>query len=148
MENERTYYYKIDTEGRLWHEGSEITDPKVLKFFMKKMERLEDGRIQVLCMGEKNFIEVEDVPYVVQEVRIKTDEIDLIFPGGYRERLNPNTLFVGKGNVMYCKIRTGTFKARFNRKPYLELSRLVGLNKKTNGYYLKLKNQKYPIRGV
>lgn len=144
---ERVYRYTIDREGRLWIEGTELTDPQVLNFFMKKMQRLANGQYLVLCMGETNLIKAEDVPYVVQSIAIGPEAIALVFPGNYRENLDPETLEVGRDNVLYCRIRHGEFKARFNRKTYLELSRLVRKDAKNN-YYLSLGKHRYPIAGV
>jgi len=72
----------------------------------------------------------------------------LIFPGGYREVLDPTTLQVGKDNVLYCKIRKGEFKARFNRKAYLELARQVQFDSAKNSFYITLNRKDYPIEGV
>jgi hypothetical protein len=144
---ERIYSYTIDREGRLWIEGTELTDSQVLKFFMKNLERLPEGKFRVLCMGETNLIEAEDVPYVVQAIHIGKDKIELIFPGDYREALDPNTLRVGRDNVLYCQIRQGAFTARFNRKPYLELTRLVDRDRGKK-FVLNWQGKKYPIEGA
>jgi hypothetical protein len=144
---ERVYHYSIDREGRLWIEGTELTDPQVLKFFMKHMEQQPGGKFRVLCMGEINLIEAEDVPYVVQAINIGKEKIELIFPGDYREILDPSTLKVGKDNVLYCQIRKGAFTARFNRKPYLELTRLVDKDR-SKGFVLIWQGKKFPIKGV
>jgi len=143
----RTYHYTIDIEGRLWIEGAELCDKQVLKFFMRQTEKLPDGKYRVLCMGETNLIEAEDVPYVVQGVDNKDDQVELIFPGGYREVLDPSTLYVGQENVLYCKIRQGKFIARFNRQPYMELTKSVERDAERN-YFLTLGGKQYIIPGV
>ncbi len=145
---DRTWHYYLDAEGVLWHEGAELEDPGLLKFFMEKMTKLPDGRFQVICQGELCLITVEDVPYVIQSIKIEPQVIHLIFPGGYEEELNPMTLVVGKENVLYCQVRNGEFKARFNRKSYLELAKLVELDTKKNQYYLILAGNQYRVGGV
>ncbi len=143
----RIWHYLLDTEGHLWHDGTEFEDPDTLRFFMRKMKRLPDGRYQVLCQGETCFIEPMDVPYVIQDIEVKGDRMELVFPGDYRERLDPATLQVGKDNVLYCKVRNGAFDARFNRKPYLELAHYVERDE-SGRYCLRLGGEKYPIAGV
>lgn len=143
----RTYYYLIDKEGRLWIEGTELRDPQVLKFFLKRLKKSPGGGFLVECMGEKNLIQAEDVPYVVQSIEVGKNNIQLVFPGNYRETLDPHTLFVGLENVLYCKVRSGQFTARFNRKPYLELTRLIE-REKGKGYFLKWQGESFPIGGV
>ncbi len=145
---DRTWHYYLDAEGVLWHEGAELDDPWLLKFFMERMTKLSDGRFQVICQGELCLITVEDVPYVVQSIKIEPQTIHLIFPGGYEEELNLTTLVVGKENVLYCQVRNGEFKARFNRKSYLEIAKLVELDTDKNQYYLVLAGKRYLIGGI
>lgn len=148
QEPERTWHYWIDAEGQLWHEGSDLEDPGLLNFFMRKMETLPDGRFHVLCQGEDCFITAEDVPYVIQNIQVSPDQIEVIFPGAYREKLDPSTLRVGTGNVLYCRVREGKFRARFNRKSYLELAKQVQFDAKKNTYSLTIGQKTYPIEGV
>ena len=117
------WHYFLDAEGHLWHEGTEIDDPAVLKLFLENMEPLADGRFRVFCQGEECVVAAEDVPHVVTDLKISPREIGLVFPGGVTEPLDPATLFVGKLNVLYCRIRGGRFVARFNRRTYLEIAR-------------------------
>lgn len=147
-QEKRIWHYWVDPEGHLWHDGAEFEDPGLLKFFMKKMERLPDGRFLVMCQGETCYLEAADVPYVVQDVDIKEGLVDLIFQGGYRESLDPKTLRVGKDNVLYCKVRNGAFDARFNRKPYLELAHLVEEDSAAHRYVVNLGGKSYPIAGI
>jgi hypothetical protein len=145
---ERIWHYWIDAEGHLWHEGAELDDPDLLKFFMEKMEKREDGSFHLLCQGEECSLRAEDVPYVVQNIEMRPHQIDLIFPGEYREALDPTTLRVGEDNVLYCDIRQGKFKARFNRKSYMELARQVRFDGASNSFYITLNRRNYPIQGT
>ena len=142
------WHYFIDTDGYLRHEGIEFDDPAVLRLFMEKMEPLPGGQFRVFCQGEECRITAEDVPYVVTGLKISGKRIELIFPGGYSEPLDPTTLFVGKKNVLYCAVRGGKFVARFNRKSYLEFAKQVKFDSKRKSYFITVDNQRYPIKGV
>lgn len=144
---ERIYHYRIDQEGRLWIENTELTDPTTLKFFMKKMEALPNGKLRVQCMGETNWITAEDAPYVVQALRVESEQIQLIFPGHYQEILDPKTLFVGKENIMYCKVRQGQLRARFNRQSYMDLTHWIEQDA-SERFYLAWQGKKYWIKGI
>jgi hypothetical protein len=146
QESDRVWHYWIDAEGHLWHEGAELDDPDLLKFFMEKMKKQSAGSFHVPCQGEDCSLRAEDVPYVVQDLDITGKKIDLIFPGGYREELDPNTLQVGKENVLYCRIRKGEFTARFNRNSYLELARQVQFDVAKNSFYISLDGKDYQIK--
>jgi len=144
----REWHYKVDTEGNLWHDGSVFEDPNILNFFMQRMEHLPDGRYYALCQGEACYFEPEDTLYVVHEIKMHPDYIDLTFQGGYHERLDPNSLHVGKDNVFYCRARNGSFEARFNRQPYLELAHAIDYDPEAHRFFLKLAGDRFPIQGV
>src|SRR5262245_24567237 len=120
---DRVWHYHFDADGHLWHEGAELDDPSILHLFLKSMKPLGDGRFQAFCQGEECVISAEDVPYVIQDAEFRPKDVLLKFPGGYEETLDPATLFVGRRNVLYCKVRKGAFIARFNRKSYLDLAK-------------------------
>lgn len=145
---DRIWHYYLDAEGVVWHDGTELDDPWLLKFFMEKMVKLSNGQFQVICQGETCLIRVQDVPYVVQSIEISPKKIRLIFSGRYEEELNPATLVVGKENILYCKVREGEFDARFNRKSYLELTKQIEFDSEKKKYFLKLNERKYLIQGV
>jgi hypothetical protein len=65
----REYRYRVDSEGRVFHDGSEVLDPLTLRFFLRAMTRTPEGRWLVVCQGERNWFEAEGTPFVVQRVR-------------------------------------------------------------------------------
>ena len=56
----REYRYRVDREGRVFHEATELVDPPLLRYFLLAMTRAEDGRCLVLCQGERNWFDVGD----------------------------------------------------------------------------------------
>jgi len=147
----RKHYYFMDKEGRLFFQGNQITDPWVYGFFHRSLKQTEEGRFLVICENEHCYIEVEDVPYVITDITVIQNEkeginrIELLFNGGYKEALDPSTLFVGKENVLYCRVRKGKFLARFNRKSYYHIVSLIEYNNKTGEFQIKVNNQPYTI---
>jgi hypothetical protein len=115
----REYRYVVDREGRICHEGSEVVDPLVLRFFLRAMKRTADGRWLVVCQGEQNWFEADGSPFVVQRLRLdlrddRLQGVELGFAGDYREPLDPATLEVENGGLV-CRVRQGAFRARFGR---------------------------------
>ena len=45
----REYRDVVDRDGRIFHDGSEIIDPIVLRFFLRAMQRSDDSRYLVPC---------------------------------------------------------------------------------------------------
>jgi len=144
----REYRYVVDSDGRIFHDGSEIIDPPTLRFFLRAMQRTPDGRYLAICQGEKNWFEARDTPFVVQ--RLVCDErdgqltdIDLEFAGGLREALDPTTLHVENG-YLYCLTRHATFRARFGRAALQSLA--AHLVEGENGWALVVGGERNPIR--
>ena len=50
----REYHYRVDGDGRVFHDDSEIVDAATLRFFLLGIRREPDGRWLVPCQGEQN----------------------------------------------------------------------------------------------
>ena len=144
----REYRYHVDGEGRIFHEGSEIVDPAVLRFFLRAMRRAEGGAWLVVCQGEHNWFDVEDTPFVVQRVYLEVREgvlqrVELGLAGGLREPLDLATL-EADGDRLTCRIRGGP--ARFGRVALQQLAPF--LDDDGTGPALTVAGIRYAIRGV
>ena len=115
----REYRYRVDREGRIFHDGTEIVDPATLRFFLLALQRTPDGRWLALCQGERNWFEPEDTPFVIQRLTLGVTDarlrsVELHLAGDYREPLDPATL-EHDGARLFCRVRKGTSSARFGR---------------------------------
>lgn len=122
----REYRYRVDRDGRIFHDGTEVVDPAVLRFFLRAMTRTEDGRCLVLCQGERNWFEAPDTPFVIQRLRLAVEngrlhDVELWFSGDYREPLDPRTLETER-DLLFCRVRGGAFRARFGRVAMQQLA--------------------------
>ena len=122
----REYHYRVDREGRIFHEGSEILDPFVIRFFLRAMTRTPDGRYLVLCQDEHNWFAPHDTVFVVQRLRPtvrdgRLDAVELCFAGDHREPLDPGSLETEDGHL-FCRVRRGAFRARFGRVAMQQLA--------------------------
>jgi hypothetical protein len=126
----REYHYRADSEGRIFHDGSEIVDPATLRFFVLAMQRASDGRYLVLCQGERNWFEPAlgegDTPLVVQRLRLAVADgqltsVDVGLPGDHWEALDPASLESELGRL-YCRVRRGTLRARLGRVALSQLA--------------------------
>lgn len=139
-----TYHYQVDADGNLWHDGEMIDDPEFLDFFFKQIEIKSDGQIQIDCQGEFCLIHPQDTLYVVQQISQTKNGIELLLQGNQREKLDPQTLEVGKDNILYCKVKDRKHKARFNRKSYWELSKFI--EEENQKFYLALDSGRFEIK--
>lgn len=143
----REYRYRVDRDGRIFHDGSEIVDPLVLRFFLRTMQTTPDGRYLVLCQDEHNWFEPHDTPFVVQRLRMTVEEgrltaAELCFAGDYREPLDPRSLEAEAGHL-FCRVRNGAFRARFGRVAIQQLAPF--LTDEGGGPVLLLGGVRHPI---
>ena len=144
----REYYYTVDRDGRIFHEGSEILDLVVLRFFLRAMQRTPDGRYLVICQGERNWFETPDTPFVIQRVRCGIEQgrlvsAELYFAGDYHEPLAPENL-ESESSYLYCRVRGGLFRARFGRNAVQHLAPF--LVEDSDGAFLLLDRARHQIR--
>src|SRR5215510_4268552 len=144
----REYHYTVDRDGRIFHEGSEILDPAVLRFFLLAMQRAPDGRYLVMCQGERNWFETADTPFVIQRVRCQIERqrlvsAELYLAGDYHEPLAPETL-ESDGGYLYSRVRNGAFRARFGRNAVQLLAPFI--SEDGDGPFLLLDRDRHAIR--
>jgi len=116
----REYHYRVDGEGRIYHEGTEIVDPATLRFFLLALTRTPEGRWLAVCQGERNWFEPDgrlpdETPFIVQRLRLSVDggrlrAVELCLAGDYREPLDAATL-EQDGEHLSCAVRRGGFRA-------------------------------------
>ena len=143
----REYRYRVDAEGRVFHDGSEIVDPPTLRFFLLAMTRTPEGRWLAVCQGERNWFEPDETPFVVQRVRPvlrdgAVEGLELVLAGEYREPLDPETLDSARGRLR-CRVRRGAFPARFGRLALQQLG--PHLRDEGGAPVLALGGRRYPI---
>lgn len=146
----REYRYRVDRDGRIFHDGTEIVDPAVLRFFLRAMTRTDDGRCLVLCQGERNWFEASDTPFVVQRLHLRVEAgglqgAELCFVGDLREPLDPGTLET-EGDLLFCRVRGGAFRARFGRIAVQQLAPF--LVDGGEGSALVLGGVRHPVRAA
>ena len=141
----RRYDYRVDRDGRVFHDGTEIVDVLTLRFFMRAMTRTPDGRWLVTCQGEQNWFTADVTPFVVQRLRMPVNggDIELHLAGDVRERLDPATLSTN-GRDLFCLVGAARHPARFGRIALQQITPHLG--DESGELRLVLTDQIWPIR--
>jgi len=139
----------IDKEGSWYHEGVEMIRRDFIRLFYQNMELDSQDRYVINWDGRRCYVDVEDTAFVVRSVvyqdgsRTGNALFLLYLSDDMQEELLPDTLFVGKDNVLYCRVKNRAFPARFNRASYYQLVQYV--EEEDEAYYLPLNGKKYRI---
>jgi hypothetical protein len=139
----------IDKEGHWFHKGAEMIHREFIRLFYQHMELDAQDRYVINWEGQRCRVDVEDTAFVVRRVSFKDRSpaqnapYILHLSDDTSEPLAPDTLFVGEGNVLYCKVKNRSFPARFNRAAYYQLAKHI--EQEGDIYYLPLNGRKYTI---
>lgn len=133
----------IDKEGQWFYQDAEMQRREIVLFFYDHLSMDAGGRYILEWSGERCVMEVEDTAYVVRRVAAE-DGFILTLSDDSTERLAPETLAVGKGDVLYCRVKRGAFPARFTRAAYYQLAAHV--EEKDGTYILDVNGRPYEIR--
>lgn len=125
---------RIDRDGRWYYQGSPIGRPAMIKLFASVLHRLPDGSYWLVTPGEQVRVEVEDVPFVVVELReagtaaaplieLRTN-LDEWVPLDRSHPLTLRPVGTPPADVPYLGVRNG-LEARLTRPVYYELVELA-----------------------
>jgi uncharacterized protein len=140
----------IDKEGRWFHQGAEMIHREFIHLFYEHLEIDSLGRYIIQLGRERCYLEVEDTPFVVQRAVFKEPEqtassrFILFLSDDTQENLLADTLFVGRENVLYCRVKGGRFPARFSRPAYYQLADHI--QEEGGQYVLPLAGKRFMIQ--
>ena len=142
---------RIDKDGIWYYRGAEMFRREIVNFFYQNLRRDESGRYLIELPNDRCYLEVEDAPFVVKSVQrsvSKTDSrlaIHLLLSDDTLEPLDPETLRIGKDNVLYCTIKNRSFDARFLRASYYQMAEDIEYDEDRDDFFVRLNGCRYSI---
>ncbi|MGV8059369.1 MAG: hypothetical protein AB2L12_15310 [Smithellaceae bacterium] len=142
---------KIDKEGIWYYRGAHMFRKDILCIFFESLNIDECGNYIIEMGKERCYLDVEDTVFVVMAVYMTRegndtgDHISVLLTDDSLERLDLNTLYVGKDNVLYCQVKNRKFTARFSRNSYYQLAQFIEQEEKGNCFFISLNDEKYFI---
>lgn len=142
---------RVDVEGNWYYEDRPIIRSDILELFHRNLYYHPGLGFWIEWQGNKCLLDADDTPFIITEVdkTISPDGDEEIFLLRLKylpnhEVIDPKTLFVGKDNVLYCKIKNGEIPARFSRPAYYQFARWV---QEDNGkFFISLNGISYYIK--
>jgi hypothetical protein len=138
-------HIRIDKEGNWYYQDLPIINRKIYLYLNQCLSQEPSGRYILSMNGENCYLEVEDTPFVIQEVVASPNpdhptSLLLKLNDGTEETLKVETLRVGQNDVLYCKVKEARYKARLLRSAYYQLAQFLQQDEK--GYYLLVEETK------
>jgi hypothetical protein len=142
---------RIDKEGRWFFRDEEITHRKTYLLYCRNLTLDEAGRTILRIGGEQCPVEVEDVPFVVKTLEFvlakggELKGIGVILNDETCEELQPETLRIGPDHVLYCRVRSGKFEARFSRGAYQLLFPFIRHEEREDRFFLSVDGKNFDL---
>ena len=142
---------RIDKDGVWYYKGNEIFRDEIVKYFYQNLRKDETGRYLIELEGDCCYLEVEDTPFIVRAVYRGTAEavneecIYLLLSDQSIEKLNPDSLWVAKDNVLYCSVKKNAFVARFSRASYYQIAEFIECGDCGDEYFISLNGRRFCI---
>ncbi|MGD9506072.1 MAG: hypothetical protein AB7W37_14245 [Syntrophobacteraceae bacterium] len=142
----------VDEEGVWYYQGVEITRENIVQLFYENLHITSEGAFYIEWRGQRCALDSADTPFVIVDVQRTEPSKDgseaiLLSLRHLRvsEKLDPGTLYVGKDNVLYCRIRGGAFPARFSRPAYYRLAEWIEQDQDSGEFQLVLGVNRYLV---
>jgi hypothetical protein len=150
-----SFEIKIDKEGVWYYNGAEMFRKDILAVFFQNLFRDESGQYYIQLGKDLCYLKVEDTPIVVKSVDEIADPegssegpesktIGIFLSDSTLEKIDPESLRVGEGNVLYCDLQRG-FPARFTRAAYYQIAAKIEFDEK-KGYVIPCNGKRYIIK--
>ena len=146
---------RIDKEGVWYYRGSEMFRTDIVQYLYEHMKKGAEGGYYIeMSEYDRCKIDVEDTAFVVKsaerippdpEKHKKKEAIQIHLSDGSSEELQPDSLSISSENVLYCRIKSKEFKARFSRKSYYQIVNDVEYDEQCGKYFLKINGKRFFI---
>lgn len=127
--------FRIARDGTWYHDGAPIRRIALAKLFSDRALKMDaQGNYWLQTPFEKYSVEVEDVPYVINDYEYcpESGVLTLTSNMGEQVEVSENNPLELRDNVPYINLRDGLF-ARIARAPYYNLIEQFGDKIKSHG---------------
>ena len=143
---------RIDHDGKWSYRNMEMNREDIIRYFYDHLHRDEQGYYHIKTETEQCRIQVDDVPYVIRMASLRSADKDGQNPAmlidlsdGSCEELNPETLWIGQKNRVYCLVKEARHEARFSRQAYYQLAEHIEHDPSRDRYFITIGNHSYPL---
>jgi hypothetical protein len=147
------YNIRIDREGIWYYKGAEMFRREIVELFYRHLRKDESGNYIIELENDCCYLEVEDTAFVIKAVYCNEnrggegdEDISLLLSDGTLEKLNPDKIWIGRNNILYCAIKNNKFDARFSRSSYYQLAQYINHDPEKDAYFLLFDGKPYYIQ--
>jgi hypothetical protein len=143
---------RIDKEGKWFFHSEEMKRQDIVQYLYQYLKRDSAGRYVIETENDCCDVTVDDAPYVINSLNVGFSKNDgqpciaVFLSDGSKEELNlDNPFWIGKDNIIYCKVKKGEYTARFSRPAYYQLCEYIEHDSAKDTYVITFNNNSYPL---
>lgn len=147
-------FYSIHTDklsfradGRWYADDEPVVHKRLALLFSRYIRRKTTGGYEIWIDEHYHAdVDVEDTPFVVTGLDADPrDDLYIELNDASTERLNTGSLEVGDHDVLYCRVKGGSERARFLRSAYNQLADRIEPTE-AGGFALRCSGKLHPIK--
>jgi hypothetical protein len=113
IERMRAIGLRLDRAGRFWHDGAEVTHPRLRQALLRWLDVRDDGRDIVRLDAQRYaYVDVDDAHLRAVSARWDGDRCHVTWDDGAEEELDYAHLAVAPDGALYTTARGGRLRAR------------------------------------
>jgi hypothetical protein len=127
-----------------WYDGEvQITHPGILANLRGNLRRDAGGHF--IQTRVRIPVEVEDLPWVITRLELRTGALWAQVNDGTEERIDPASIRLGPDHAPSCAVKGGAFAARFDRAAAYQLLALADYDEAAERGTLRVGGRAYPL---
>jgi hypothetical protein len=140
---------RIDSDGVWFYRGMEMVRSEIIALFYQHLRQDDSGGYFIEIGPQRYPVHVEDTAFVVRSLhwaggRNGMEECAFVLlSDNTLEKLNPETLRIGRNHIPYCRIKNQRFEARFSRASYYRLAEHLQFDSSDNSYFISINGRHY-----
>lgn len=146
LEKMRAVGLRLDRAGHLWHQGTEVTHPRLRQALMRWLDVRDDGK-DIIRLDDKRYayVEIEDAHLRARSARWDGDRVIVRWDDEQDEELDYGSLRQAEDHALYVRAR-GKLRGRIAGPAYHAIAERIVESE--DRYELEAAGRRWPIAGA
>jgi hypothetical protein len=148
IEKMRAIGLRLDRAGTFWHQGSQVTHPRLRQALLRWLDVRDDGR-DVVRLDDKRYayVEIEDAHLRAKSARWDGERCFILWDDDREAELDYGSLRQAEDHALYTAV--GRLRGRIGGPAYHAVAeRIVEVPESDAGFVLEAAGKRWPIAGA
>jgi hypothetical protein len=147
LEKMRAIGLRLDKLGKLWHQGTEVTHPRLRQALLRWLDVRDDGR-DIIRLDDKRYayVDVEDAHLRAKGAHWAGERCIVMWDDDQEEELDYASLRLADDNALYTTARGGELRGRIAGPAHHAITERIA--ETPDGFVLAAAGRQWPIAGA